>query len=59
MSGEMEAGKLVIINGLESEAGKAMNGGSGMILGPQKDNRYPVLLYSLLADKVVKVKRSI
>jgi len=59
MSGKEEEGDclppgmLVTIKGLESEAGKALNGGSGIILGPpsaadSKDaRRYPVLLYAL------------
>lgn len=41
-----EKGDLVLIDGLQSAAGKKLNGKHGIILGPlNKDGRYPVRMY--------------
>lgn len=44
----LSPGTLVSISGLQSEAGKALNGGRGIVIGsPAKDSgRFPVLVYS-------------
>lgn len=53
-------GTLVTIKDLESEAGKPLNGGSGIILGlpseaeSEEARRYPVLLYALVAPPSIE-----
>ena len=49
----LSPGTLVSISGLQSEAGKALNGGRGIIIGkPAKDTgRFPVLIYCCVSKQ--------
>lgn len=63
--GELSAGTLVTIHGLESDAGKALNGASGIVLGPPSDaetkdaKRYPVLLYAVVSKEEAEAEDAI
>ena len=46
----LPSGTLVSISGLQSEAGRALNGGRGLIIGKPADDtgRHPVLVYAVV-----------